>query len=297
LASARARVGPDLDDLVGDLHHGGVVLDDEDGVALVPQLPQQGGHGGDVVRVETDGGLVEDVEHLDETAAEVLHRLDPLRLPAGQAGGGAAEMQVPEPDGDHGPQPLGEGGHDRRDGGVGHLLHDADEFGDLHTGHLADGAPQHGGGAGRLVETVPVALGTGVGASEPVDDLPLAVGEVVPGAQVDPFEPLDDALVVLRWPGAQTGGVLAAVQQGLSLGLRPVTQRGVHVEAADAGVLVVPVAALTEPGQQDRALGQGQVQVEEPVHGAHHHLADPGAGRAHTCRVVEREAVRLAHVR
>ena len=43
------------------------------------------------VRVQSDGGLVEHVEHLGEAGPQVLHGLDALRLAAGQGGGGAGQ--------------------------------------------------------------------------------------------------------------------------------------------------------------------------------------------------------------
>ena len=104
VAGARAHV----DDVVGDLHHVGVVLDDDHGVALVAQLLEQLGEAMHVARVQADARLVEDVHHVDEAAAEVLDHLDALRLAAGQRVGLAVEAQVVEPDVDHGLEPLDE---------------------------------------------------------------------------------------------------------------------------------------------------------------------------------------------
>ena len=60
-ATRRAGTGPQVDDVVGDGDRLRVVLDDQHGVALVPQTQQQRVHACDVVGVEPDGGLVEHV--------------------------------------------------------------------------------------------------------------------------------------------------------------------------------------------------------------------------------------------
>jgi hypothetical protein len=73
-----AGAGPDLDDLVGGRHDGRIVFHDEHGVAGVPQPDQQRGHRVDVGRVQSGGRFVEDVEHLDQAAAQMLDGLDAL---------------------------------------------------------------------------------------------------------------------------------------------------------------------------------------------------------------------------
>src|SRR5690606_8235147 len=61
--------GAQVDDVVGDRDGLGLVLDHEHGVALVPQLDQQVVHPRDVVRVQPDGGLVEDVGDVGQGGA------------------------------------------------------------------------------------------------------------------------------------------------------------------------------------------------------------------------------------
>ena len=86
LAAGRRRA--EVDDVVGDRDHLGLVLDHEHGVALVAQPQQQPVHPLDVVRVQADGGLVEDVGDVGERRAEVADHLRALRLAARQRAGG-----------------------------------------------------------------------------------------------------------------------------------------------------------------------------------------------------------------
>ena len=71
---------PMIDDVIGDLDHVGVVLDDEDGVALIAQLPQDVDQPLVVARVQADRRLVEHVERADQRRAERRRQVDALRL-------------------------------------------------------------------------------------------------------------------------------------------------------------------------------------------------------------------------
>ena len=88
----------EVDDVVGDHDGLGLVLDDEHRVALVAQLQQQVVHPLDVVRMQSDRGLVEDVRDIRERGAEVADHLRALRLAARQRAGRAVEGEVPEAD-------------------------------------------------------------------------------------------------------------------------------------------------------------------------------------------------------
>src|SRR5690606_6417185 len=61
LTAVRAGARPEIDNVVRDPDNLRLVLDDEDGIALVAQLPQQLVHPTDVVRMQPDRRLVEDV--------------------------------------------------------------------------------------------------------------------------------------------------------------------------------------------------------------------------------------------
>ena len=64
-----AGAEPHVDDGVGDLDHVGVVLDDEDGVALVAQLAQDLDQPLVVARMQADRRLVEDIQRVDQCRA------------------------------------------------------------------------------------------------------------------------------------------------------------------------------------------------------------------------------------
>ena len=97
-AALLARAQADVDDVIGDTDHVLVVLDDEHGVALLPQLPQDVDQPLVVSRVEADRRLVEHVERADQSRPERRREVDPLRLAAGERGREPIERQVVQPD-------------------------------------------------------------------------------------------------------------------------------------------------------------------------------------------------------
>ncbi len=78
------RARPDVDDVVGDADGLFVVLDDDHRVAEIAETH----HGVDeplvVALVQADRRLVEDVEHPDQSAADLGGQPDALRLAARQ---------------------------------------------------------------------------------------------------------------------------------------------------------------------------------------------------------------------
>ena len=90
MPAAHARPGTEIDDVVGRPHRVFVVLDHDDRVALVAQ-PGQGVQQAVVVAgMQADRGLVEDVEHAHQAAADLPGQADALHLAAGKRGGRAA---------------------------------------------------------------------------------------------------------------------------------------------------------------------------------------------------------------
>jgi len=65
-AAPLARPGPQVDDMIGAGHDLRVVLDDDDGVALVAQGFQDSEKPAAVAGVQAHGGLVEDEQGVDE---------------------------------------------------------------------------------------------------------------------------------------------------------------------------------------------------------------------------------------
>src|SRR5205085_12403302 len=80
--------------MIGGAHRLLVVLDDDDGVAEVAQAAKRGEEPRVVALVQTDGRLVENVEHADEARADLRRQPDALRFAAGERFGGTAEGQI-----------------------------------------------------------------------------------------------------------------------------------------------------------------------------------------------------------
>jgi peptide chain release factor 3 len=100
-----AALGAEVDQPVGGLDDVEVVLDDDDGVAVVAQAVQHLEQHLDVLEVQAGGRLVEDVERAAGVALGQFQRqLDALRLAAGQRGGALAELDVAEADVEQGLQ-------------------------------------------------------------------------------------------------------------------------------------------------------------------------------------------------
>ena len=93
-----ARAESQIDDVIGDADHVGVVLDDDHGVALVAELPEDVDEPLVVARVQADRRLVEHVERADQRRAERRREVDALRLAARERGRQAVERQVVEAD-------------------------------------------------------------------------------------------------------------------------------------------------------------------------------------------------------
>lgn len=140
-AARRTGAGAEVDDMVGDRDRLRLVLHDEHRVALVPQPQQQVVHPLDVMRVQADGGLVEDVGDVGERGAEVADHLDALRLAAGQRARRPVEREVAEPDLHERVEGLLQRGEQRRHR---RLVETADPLGqvaDLHRAGVGDADP------------------------------------------------------------------------------------------------------------------------------------------------------------
>jgi hypothetical protein len=107
-------------------------------VLPVPQPQQQPVHPLDVVRMQADGGFVEDIRDIGEAGAQVPHHLGALCLTAGEGSRRPVEAEVAEPDLDEGveclPQRREQRGHRRlRD-----AAHPLREVADLHGAGVGD---------------------------------------------------------------------------------------------------------------------------------------------------------------
>ena len=106
LAAVPPRPRTEIDDPVGAADGLLVVFDDDDRVADIPERGERPQELGVVVLVQSDRRLVENVEHSDETRADLRRETDALRLTAREGPGGTIERQVVEPDVGEEPEPL-----------------------------------------------------------------------------------------------------------------------------------------------------------------------------------------------
>ena len=96
-AAVLAGAGANVDEVVGGLHDGLLVLDDDQGVSLIAEAVHDADEAVDVSRVQADGGLVEDEERAGQGGAEAGGEVDALDLAAGKGAGLAVEGKVAQP--------------------------------------------------------------------------------------------------------------------------------------------------------------------------------------------------------
>ena len=164
------RLGTHIHHIVGRQHHILVVLHHDDRVAYVAQLLERVNQSVVVALMQSDAGLIEDVEHVDQLRANLCGQADTLTLPSREAHRGAVERKVVEP---HIEQEL-EAGADLLQNLGGnllllliqlrlHLLHPVVEFADIHGGQLGDVLIQQAVRERFAVEPLPATLGAGRG--------------------------------------------------------------------------------------------------------------------------------------
>ena len=96
LPSAQTARYSDVDDPVGRAHHVLVVLHHDDRVAHVAQLLQRVDEPLVVALMQSDGRLVEDVEHIDQLATNLRGQSDALALTTRECGRLPVEREVIE---------------------------------------------------------------------------------------------------------------------------------------------------------------------------------------------------------
>ena len=99
LAAVDARAGSHVDDVVRRAHRVLIVLYHEHGVAEVAKMAQRIEQLVVVALVQSDGRLVENVEHAHQARADLRRQTDSLALAAGERCRRARERQIPESDG------------------------------------------------------------------------------------------------------------------------------------------------------------------------------------------------------
>ena len=288
-AAVFARAEAHVDQVVGHRNHVGIVLHDEDGVALVAQHPQDGNQLLVVARVQADRGLVEHVERPHQRGAKRRRQVDALRLAAGQRGRQTVQRQVVQadiPQEAEAPPDL-----------VQHLVNDRhvllgqaqgveEALGFAHglRRHPVDRQVAHAHVARFAAQpraaAVRARLVAAIAAEEHADvDLVLLL--------LQPLEEAADAVVV----------VVIALDDEAALGFRQIGPRRVQPDVVRLGDALQrgQVRAIVRLGPRlDRALvdrlgliGHHQVQVQLDD------VAEAVAGRAGAERVVEREEAGL----
>ena len=105
------RAGAEVDEVVGRLDDLAVVLDQDQGVAQVAEVPQGAEQPAVVARVQADRRLVEHVDHARQPAADLAGQADALALAAGERRRAAAQAQVIEADVHQERQPVADLAH------------------------------------------------------------------------------------------------------------------------------------------------------------------------------------------
>ena len=306
LSAQRACAGADIDEPVGGTHGVLVMLHHDEGVAQIPEPPQGIQQLVVVPLVQADGGLVQNIQHAHETAADLGSQTDTLALAAGQGAGGAAEGQVAE---SHRLQKPQTGADLLQNLGGDHLLiarqGQAVEKRDLvvhrHGGGVVDGQAAHSDGQ-RLRPQPPALTGrTRAGGHEGFDLLLAGVGL---GLHIPALQIVGDALEGLMQRSLAPGLVvfqrqlfaLGAVEDDIlhlagQLGVGGAEgeivafAEGIEVHAGDAvGADGVPA------GGHHRAVQNGLALVRDHQRGVHLQLhAKAGAGGACAEGTVEGE--------
>lgn len=97
-ASAFAREGAEIEEVVGFGHDRFIVLHDHERVALIAEAVHHLDEAADVAVVESDGRFVEDKKGLSESGAEAGREIDAGDFAAGKSAGGTIEGEVSEAD-------------------------------------------------------------------------------------------------------------------------------------------------------------------------------------------------------
>ena len=165
MAALQAGLRPHLHDPVSLRQNLCVVVHQYDGIAVCYEVVHDSFQPFDVGGMQSDGGLVQHVEHPGGAVADSTGQLHPLALPGGEGGGSAvqgkvAKAQVHEPPGgdvEGLADTLCHGAHLLRQGG-GDTGHPASQIRKRHPAHLIQGAAPQPGRSCLLGEAGPAAV-------------------------------------------------------------------------------------------------------------------------------------------
>ena len=283
------------------------MLHDDDRVARVAQLFEGVDEADVVALVEADAGLVKDVEHVDEAAADLRSQADALAFAAGEGGRGAVEGEVVEADFEDEVEARadlfedlhGDGSLRRRELFL-QAVDPLGKLGDVHRGRLGDVLAVYEVMQRFLVQALALTLGTDGGADEWCGLFARGGGLVVAFAlhHGDVFR---HALVGVREAGVaeprrRDGHRLFGAVDDLVHGLfgevldRRLERRAVSLAegfdlSEDERVFVFPEGHDAPLVNAERGVGDDLLHVD------HVHFAEPLAAWAGAVGRVEREVV------
>jgi hypothetical protein len=290
--------GPEIDHVIGGEDGRLVVLDDHDAIALVAQGEQAREQPVVVAGVQSDRGLVEDVEHTDQARADLRREADALCLAAGEGRGGPVETQIAEAD------PLQERdalahlfedplGHPRLRGRELEGAEEGRELVERRGTELGQAAPAHTHAARFDAQPRALAVGTGPLALEARE---LRVG--APARLLDATREIAEHAVERTLdPGDAHPELRVARQKRAAHVRRQLLPRRVEVDAEGRGDLLeelsIEAARLAEIPRGDRAGGERERRVGHDALGIEVVLpAEAAAAGAGTEGIVEREQAR-----
>ena len=96
IAAPFARTGAHVQHQICGPYHFRVMLHHQQRVARVSQALKNGDQTADIAGMQTDAGLVENEQGVDQRGAERRCQIDPLYLAAGEGSGLAIQSQVAE---------------------------------------------------------------------------------------------------------------------------------------------------------------------------------------------------------
>ena len=98
-AAQASGAGAEIDDVIGALDGFGIVLDHQHGVAEIAQTRERIEQAVVIARMQSDGRLIEDIQHAAQFRADLRGQADALGFAARERGGGSREAQIIETDG------------------------------------------------------------------------------------------------------------------------------------------------------------------------------------------------------
>ena len=149
--------------------HLGIVVHEDDRVAVGHEVVHDPGQSLQVGRVQTDGRLVQHVQHARGAVAHRPGQLDALPLAGGERGGGAVEAEVAQAEVDQAlgrvlerlADAFGHRPHRLRERG-GHAVHPGDQLVEGHLAGVREGDAAQARSAGGIRQARAAAIGAGI---------------------------------------------------------------------------------------------------------------------------------------